>query len=279
MIGVTGATGEVGGRIAQRLGAKGARQRLIVRDPSRAPDVAGAEVAEIGGYDDPAGMREAFAGLDVLFLTSAKEDRDRLDLHYAAVDAAAAAGVGRIVYLSFLAAAPDTTFTFGRDHFHTEQRIKESGIPYTFSRDSLYADYAPLFVGPDDVIRGPAGAGRFAPVTRDDVAEAVTEMLAGDGHAGATYSLTGPRTYDMAEVAALISAASGREVSFHDETIEEARASRRPTGAPDWEIEGWVTSYAVIAAGELDVVTEDVRKLTGHEATDLETLLRSHYAG
>lgn len=278
MIGVTGATGEVGGRLARRLMAVGADQRLIVRDPSRAPDVAGAEVAVIGGYDDPAGMRAAFAGLDVLFLASAKEDENRLDLHYSAVDAAAEAGVGRVVYLSFLGAAPDTTFTFGRDHFHTEERIKTSGLDYTFSRDSLYADYAPLFVGADDVIRGPAGRGRFAPVTRDDVAGAVTEMLVGDGHAGATYSLTGPRTYDFTELAALISELSGRSVSYHAETLEEARESRRPTGAPAWEIEGWVTSYAVVAAGELDIVSDDVRELTGKGAADLADFLRGYYA-
>ena len=278
MLGATGATGEVGGRLARRLAARGADQRLIVRDPSRAPDISGADVAVIGGYDDPAGMREAFAGLDVLFLASAKEDENRLDLHHAAVDAAADAGVGRVVYLSFLGAAPDTTFTFGRDHFHTEERIKAAGLNHTFSRDSLYADYMPLFVGANDVIRGPAGTGRFAPITRDDVADAVTEMLVGSGHENAVYGLTGPRTYDLAEVAALLSEVSGRPVTFQDETLEEARESRRPTGAPDWEIEGWVTSYAVIAAGELDVVTDDVRRLTGHEPSDLETFLRSYYA-
>ncbi len=251
---------------------------LIVRDPSRVPDISGADVAAIGGYDDPAGMREAFAGLDVLFLASAKEDRERLDLHYAAVDAAAAAGVGRIVYLSFLAAAPDTTFTFGRDHFHTEERIRNSGVPFTFSRNSLYADYAPLFVGEDGVIRGPAGSGRFAPVSRDDVADALTEMVLGEGHESAAYAITGPRTHSMDEVASLISEASGRTVTFQDETLEEARESRRPTGAPDWEIEGWVTSYAVIAAGELDVVSPDVRELTGHDPIDLADYLRAYYA-
>jgi NAD(P)H dehydrogenase (quinone) len=278
VIGVTGATGEVGGRLAKRLAARGADQRLIVRDPSRAPDVTGAEVTSFGGYDDPEGMREAFSGLDVLFIASAHEDENRMDLHHAIVDAAAAAEVGRIVYLSFLGAAPDTVFTFGRDHFHTEEAIKATGIPYTFSRNSLYADYMPLFVGPDDVIRGPAGEGRLAPVSRDDIADALAEMTAGEGHENRAYGLTGPRTYDLNEVAALISEASGREVSYQAETIEEARESRRPTGAPDWEIEGWVSSYAVIAANELDVVTDDVRELTGHDPIDLEGFLAGYYA-
>ena len=69
---------------------------------------------------------------------------------------------------------------------------------------------------------------------------------------------------------------SGREVTYVQETLEEARASRAPSGAPDWEIEGWVTSYAVIAAGELDVVADTVKRLTGHEPMTLPEFLERH---
>ena len=82
--------------------------------------------------------------------------------------AAAAAGVRRIVYISFLSAAPDATFTFARDHFHAEEHIKSIGLAWTFLRDSIYLDYIPLFAGEDGVIRGPAASGRIAPVARDD---------------------------------------------------------------------------------------------------------------
>lgn len=72
MIGVSGATGEIGRRLARRLAEAGARQRLIVRDASRTPVVADAEVVEFGGYGDAPGMRSAFAGLTTLFLVSAR---------------------------------------------------------------------------------------------------------------------------------------------------------------------------------------------------------------
>ena len=217
-----------------------------------------------GGYGDRDGMRRAFRGLATLFLASAHEAPDRVEQHRAAVDAAVDAGVGRIVYLSFLGAAPDATFTFARDHFHTEEHIRAAGIPHTFSRQSIYLDFIPGMAGADQVIRGPAGEGRFAPVLRDDVADSLAEMVTGDGHEGQAYELTGPAAVTMAEVAAEITAATGHTVRFEDQTLEEARASRAGTGTPAWELEGWVTSYAAIAAGELDVVTDHVERLSNH---------------
>lgn len=92
------------------------------------------------------------------------------------VRAAAAAGVQRIVYLSFVGAAPDCTFTFGRDHWYTEQAIRESGLDFTFLRDNQYQDIIPHFADADGVIAGPAGDGKVAAVTRADVADCAGEV-------------------------------------------------------------------------------------------------------
>ena len=89
-----------------------------------------------------------------------------------------AAGVERIVYLSFYGASPDSTFTFGRDHWHTEQHIRGSGVAFVFLRDNLYLDVVPLLDSPEGVIAGPAGDGRVAAVARDDVADAAVTVLA-----------------------------------------------------------------------------------------------------
>jgi len=274
-LGVTGATGEVGGRVAARIAHGGLSQRLIVRDPSRAPVLPGADVAQ-ASYEDASAMRAAVQGLGTLFLVSGSEAPDRLGHHTTAVDAAVAAGIERIVYLSFMAAAPDATFTFARDHFHTEEHIRAAGVRFTFLRASLYLDYMPIFCGDDGVIRGPAGTGHFAPVARDDIADVVVAVLAGDGHDGLTYDMTGPERLTMAEVAAHIARAAGRPVSFHDETLDEARASRGHFGAPDWEIEGWVTSYASIATGEMDIVSDTVARVAGHPPQSLDDYLAAH---
>ena len=272
---VPGGTGGLGGRGARRLAERGVGQRLVARDPGRAPELAGAEVAA-GSYDDRDSLRRAFAGAHTLFMVSASEDPDRLRLHANVVGAAADAGVERVVYTSFFGAAPDCSFTFGRDHWHTEELIKGSGLRFTMLRDNLYLDFLPLMVGADGVIRGPAADGRVAAVARDDIADVAAAVLLADGdrHDGRSYDLTGPEALTMAEVAQRLSELAGRTISYHPETLEEAYASRASYGAPDWEVDGWVTTYVAIANGELEAVGGDVAAVAGHPPMGLDDFLR-----
>jgi uncharacterized protein YbjT (DUF2867 family) len=274
-IAVTGSTGGIGGRVARRLAARGIAQRLVVRDTDRAPRLPEA-TAVAASYADPDALRAALTGVDTLLLVSAPESADRVALHTAAVDAAVDSGVSRVVYTSFLGAAADATFTFGRDHWYTEQHIRATGIGYTFLRDSLYADGLPLMVGADRVIRGPAGAGRLAPVTRDDIADVAVAALLDADHAGQTYDLTGPELMTLAEAAEHLSKASGRTVSYLAESLEEAYASRAGYGAPDWEVAGWVTSYAAIGSGEMNVLSDAVARVAGHQPTSVPEFLSAH---
>jgi NAD(P)H dehydrogenase (quinone) len=277
LIAVTGVTGGLGGRVARRLAERGVAQRLVAREPGRAPALDGAEVVT-GSYDDPEGLRRAFQGARTLFMVSASEDPDRLTLHGNVVDAAADAGVERVVYTSFFGAAPDCTFTFGRDHWHAEQRIRASGLRHTFLRDNLYIDFLPLMVGADGVIRGPAGDGRVAAVARDDIADvAVAVLLDGGGrHDGRSYDMTGPGALSMAEVAEVLSRFAGRPVAYHAETLEEAYASRASYGAPGWEVDGWVTTYVAIANGDLETVSGDVAAVAGHPPLSLAEFLANN---
>jgi len=275
LIVVSGATGRLGGRVARRLAAAGVAQRLVVRDPARAPELPGATVAQ-AEYGDADAVRRALDGAGTVLMVSAAETPDRVDRHRTFVDAAVAAGVGQLVYTSFVGAAPDAVFTLGRDHWATEEYIRASGLSYTFLRDNLYADFLPFMVGDDGVIRGPAGDGRAAVVAQDDIADAAVAVLADAGaHAGRTYDLTGPAALTFAEMAATVTAVTGRSVTFHDESLAEAYASRAVYGAPDWQVDAWVSTYTSVAAGELAAVSEDVERLTGHPATSLEELLRA----
>jgi NAD(P)H dehydrogenase (quinone) len=270
---VTGVTGGLGGRVARRLADRGVAQRLVVRDPGRAPELPGAEVVR-AAYGDGEAMRRALDGVDTLLLVSASEAVDRVRLHTGAVDAAVAAGVQRIVYTSFLACSPDATFTFARDHWHTEEHLRQTGVRHTFLRDSLYLDVFPLFAGGDGVIRGPAGDGRVAAVARDDIADVAVAVLLGDGHDGRTYDLTGPAAFTLHQAAEELSRASGRAVTYHAETLDEAYASRAGYGAPHWEVTGWVTTYTAIAAGELDLVSDAVATVAARPPMDLAGFLR-----
>jgi NAD(P)H dehydrogenase (quinone) len=278
LIGVTGATGEVGTRVARRLAERGARMRLIARDASRAPAVEGAEVRVASSYGAREEMEAALAGVETLFLVPGRESVDRVEQHGAAVAAAADAGVARIVYLSFVGAA-DSSFTLGREHGATEEIVRGSGLEWSFPRMNLYMDFIPSMVGDDGVIRGPAGEGRLAAVLRDDIARAVAVVLTEPGHEGRAYSLTGPEAFTLGEAAAEMSRAGGRRVSFVDETLEEARASRARFGAPDWEVEAWISSYVAIARGELCEVSGDIERLTGVPPKGLREWLAEAGAG
>lgn len=275
---VTGATGHLGGLVSQDLDAAGTPHRLVVRDPAsprvpRHPTVTEVTAAEFGDLD---AATRALAGVEVLFMVSASESADRLAQHRTFIDAAAAAGVQHVVYTSFLAAAPDATFTLARDHYATEEHLKASGMAWTFLRDSFYLDFTEAMVGEDGVIRGPARDGACAFVARADVARTATAVLADPAqHAHRTYDLTGPQALTLAEVAATISAVRGTTVTHHDESVEEAYASRAGYGAPDWQVEAWVSTYIAIADGSMATVSTAVRDLTGSQPVSLEQFLRS----
>ena len=270
---VTGSTGGLGGMVARQLAASGFAQRLLVRDAARAPQLDGAH-AVVCSYGDGAASRHALEGAKVLFMVSAAEAEDRLQQHYAFVDAAAEAGVEHVVYTSFYGAAPDATFTLARDHYATEERIKASGMAYTFLRDNFYLDFLPLMTGDDGVIRGPAGDGVFSGVAREDIARSAHAVLRDPAiHKGMTYNLTGPEELSMAQAAEILSAGTGRTVRYQPETVEEAYASRASYGAPQWQLDAWVSTYTAMAAGEMAGLSPDVHGLTGQDPITLAEFL------
>ncbi|MDQ1535643.1 MAG: hypothetical protein QOE58_36 [Actinomycetota bacterium] len=269
-IAITGATGNLGARVARELASQGVKHRLIVRKPAAAPEVPGAEVA-VATYEDSEAMARALEGIGTLFLVSAGESPDRVSLHRQAVKGAALAGVERIVYTSFMGAAPNATFPFARDHSLTEQAIREAGISLTAMRNSLYADVAPLFVGTDGVIRAPAGHGRLAWVARADVARLAAVLLVEPGHEGQIYDVSGPHAIDLHETARLLTKATRRAIRYHAETLAEARESR--SGHPEWLVEGWIGSYRMLDTGEGSVTSHTIEHLTGRPPMTLSEFL------
>jgi NAD(P)H dehydrogenase (quinone) len=307
MIAVTGATGRLGGRVVARLAKLGVKQRLIVRDPARAPNLPGAEIAAASSYGDAIAMGQALKGVETLFLISAR-DRfgillmsalkketppayDRLQQHVTAIDVAAAVGVKRIVYLSVINPAADATFILSKDHYYTEEHIRAIGVPFTFLRMSLYTDNVPLAVSTDFIIRAPAGEGRAAWVTRNDVSDVAIAVLTEHGHEGQVYDITGPEALTMRETAERLSFATGHKITYKMQTPHEARTSRTTSrldrfeaerwavtgrGLSDFEVEVMVTHFLQIATGELANVSDTVPKLTGHKAQSLAEFLQQH---
>ncbi|WP_213815746.1 NmrA family NAD(P)-binding protein [Glaciihabitans sp. dw_435] len=274
-IALTGTSGNIGRKVLERLGGE---HVLIGRDLAKLP--AGGAHRE-AAYGDTDAMTTALAGVETLFFVSGREAPNRLEEHFSVVAAAFAAGVERIVYLSFLGNSENCTFTFGRHHYFTEQRIRETGMKFTFLQDSLYQDYLPFMTDPEGVIRGPAGDGTVSAVSTDDVADVAATILraAADGdpvHDGVTYRVTGPEALTLDDVAAALQKATGRPVRYERETEAEAYASRAKFNAPDFEVEGWVTSYQAIAAGDLSAISDDVQRVTGHAPQSFDEFLLAH---
>jgi uncharacterized protein YbjT (DUF2867 family) len=145
----------------------------------------------------------------------------------------------------------------------------------------MYADFVPFFATRRDgraVVAAPAGEGRASFVSRDDLADVGAAALLDDSGAldGRTLDVTGPQALSLDDAVAVLTEVTGLPAEYRRETVEEAWASRRPSGHPDWEIEGWVTSYLAIAAGEMAPVTGVVEELTGHPARTVAEHLRAH---
>lgn len=275
LIGVTGSTGRLGTQVAYGLHAQGRRQRLLVRDVDRSPQLPGSEVVS-ASYDDGPTAEQAMAGLETVLMISAPEDPGRVQRHCTFIDAAAHAGVRHLVYTSFVGAAEDAEFTLARDHGGTEEYIRASGMDFTFLRDNLYADAFPGMVAPGGVLRGPAGDGRVAAVARRDIGEAAVAVLMDpETHRNRTYELTGPQALTLDEVAAVMSDAQGEDVRYERETVRAAYASRKWYGAPQWELDAWVSTYTAIASGAMARVTSDIELITGLPATTLYEVVRA----
>lgn len=272
---VTGASGNVGGTTARLLSERGLPLRLLANTPSRAPELPGA-IAVKCSYEDTLTTRVALEGVDVLFMVSAPESEDRLDKHLTFVDAAAASGVRHIVYLSFMNAAPNSTFTLARTHFHTEERIKASGMTYTFLRDNFYADFFVELPDEEGRILGPAGDGRVGVVAREDAGRVAAGVLADPGrYENKTLDVTGPEALTLDEIADVLSRVWGRPVTYVRETVEEAYESRKKWPAAQWEYDSWVSTYTSIARGEMDVVSTTVRDVTGRDPLTFEEVARA----
>jgi uncharacterized protein YbjT (DUF2867 family) len=220
MIIVTGATGALNGATVDHLLESMPAEQLVVvaRDPAKAQRVAdlGVEVRR-GDYADPDSLPAAFDGADQLLLVSSSDPHaDAVSLHRTAIDAAVAAGVGRIFYTSHQGASPDTPFGPGRDHAATEKLLNESGIAWTSLRNGFYAHSLSWLLGPwreTSRITVPAD-GPVSWTDRADAAEAAAIILASDGAYDGPTTITANAAPTFEEIAGIASRLVSREIEF-----------------------------------------------------------------
>ena len=275
MIGITGVTGKLGSKVAQLISEQGISARHLARNPQRAALYDNAELVQ-AAFENSLETVEALKGIDVLLIVSASESPNRLQQHFAFLDAAHEAGVKHIVYTSFYNAATEATFTLARDHAKTEKYIKERGFTYTFLRDNFYLDFFLDLCLNNGEIRGPAGNGKVSAVARQDVSEVATTILAKpDKWKNQLLNMTGPADLSMADIVHFVSEQKGEIIPYIDESIEEAYASRKAWPAQDWEYDAWVSTYTAIKEGKQAGVSSDIERVLGRPATSLEQLVKT----
>ena len=285
MIVVTGASGNAGSQVVRALAARGERVRAFVRDPGRARQVLGedAELA-VGDFADAASVRAALEGADALLLSCADDPR-RVGWETAAIDAAVAAGVRRIVKLSAAAAEPGSPVAFWDWHGQVEQYLRSCGTGWVILRASWYMSNvlaAASGVAAEGRLYAPAGKARIAMIDPRDVGAAAAAVLcspghgASAGHEGQTYLLTGPRAITYDEVAAGLSAATRSRVEFTDIPGDAAYQAMIGDGMPGFVAEQIVAMFARLRQGAAAQVSPDVETLTGSAPRDFACFATDH---
>ena len=282
MIVVTGATGQLGRRIVERLldrmpaGEVGAS----ARDPDKAAGLAkrGVRVRH-GDFADPGSLASAFAGASQLLVVSSNAQAhggDALAQHRAAIDAALAAGVRRIVYTSHMAASASSAFTPMHGHAATEQMLRESGVAWTALRNGFYASTVPMAVG-DAAASGVLAApqdGKVSWTTHGDLAAAAAEVLVQEGRFdGPTPPLTALEALDFGDVAAILADLHGRRVDRLVVTDEEQERRMAAHGVPPAVIAIMLGLYRAARAGEFAAVDPTLAALLGRKPTALRAAL------
>ena len=269
MIVVTGATGNVGRALAERLLAAGAPVRALARDPRRVTLPERAEVVRFDP-DEPAAL---FAGATKLFLYAQAGTA-------ALLKAAREHGVRHVVMLSsgIIQEGADETHPIHIMHAEVERQVRDSGLAWTFLRPNAFAtnafQWAPQIRAGETAVRGVFAGGLSAPIHEDDIAAVAERALLDDGHEGAAHRLTGPGATTNAEQVAAIGRAVGRELTFAEVPALEAGPELVPHVPPPM-LDRLLQSFEA-TVGVPPEITDTVEQVTGTPARTFTQWSRDH---
>lgn len=278
---LSGASGQLGQLITQELSGKVNLKDVTLgsrhTDKLAAFAAKGFKTARFD-FDDAAGMEKALKGHDTLLLISGDGPTEtRTAQHKAAIGAAKAAGVKRIVYTSFTNPSAKSQFTFGKSHEDTEAALKASGLSWTFLRNNLYAENlggAVDYAKQAGALALPGSKGKVAFITRADIAKATASALVEKAAGNKTYELTGPKAYDLHEVATILAAKWNKPVTAAELPQEAFAGMLGGMGLPPFLVEALQGLRGGVGAGEYANVSDDFGKLTGKQAESYESYLK-----
>src|SRR5213080_503611 len=253
---VTGATGTIGRDVAKRLSEMGASVRAGVRDQAKARKQFGSDIALAPfDFENEKTFSKALEGVEKVFLLPPLLP-NQLELMNGFVDAAKRAGVRHIVKLSAIGIDDETRPAAVKWHRANEQHIRESGLEFTFLRpNSFMQNFFTYFPPRNGAIYLPWGNGTASFVDTRDIASVAAKVLTSNGHEGKIYTLTGPATLGIAEVARILSEAAGSELKYVDVPEDAARDGMLQAGLPQWQVEPIMELHAINKQSRWSAVT------------------------
>jgi len=270
-IGITGATGQLGRIVVNKLKEKVSADSIIalVRSSSKAADL-GVSTRE-ADYEKPETLESALKDIDTLLLISSSEVGKRATQHQNVIDAARKNGVKWIVYTSLLH-ADTSTISLAGEHLQTEAALKQSGIPFTILRNGWYTEnYGGAIPGAiaGDALLGSAGDGKISAASRKDYAEAAVAVLTTNGHQGKVYELAGDEAFTLTDLGAEISKQSRKNIPYKNLPEDEYATILTNFGLPAGlaaAIAGW---DAGISKGDLFDDSKQLSSLISRPTTPI----------
>jgi len=275
---ITGATGDIGCKVAQLLIRTGERPRVFVRDARKAMARFGDRVdVFVGDLADPDSLRAALQGIDGFFLVNTGPDIPRRD--EIGATAAGAAGVKHLVKLSSMDVQHG--LAIGAWHERGEAAVRASGVTFTMVQPTGFMSnllaWAPT-IKAEGVVRASTGDGRRAFIHSDDIAAVAVKALTTRDYDGQSLPITGPDALSFAEVTARIGAAIGKPLTFQPISDEEARQRYSRHSGSEEETEAHVALWRAIREGRLATVTDNVERVLGRKPIALSQWLTENAA-
>lgn len=285
MILVTGASGHLGNLVVENLLTRIPANEIavLVRNEEKAKELKEKGVhIRIGDYHNPDLLATAFKDVKKVVLISSNDFNDRIGQHKNVIDASKKAGVKHIIYTGVSMNDIETSplKPFLADHYETEAYIKKNGFTYTMLQHSLYAQVIPMFLGEQVVETGvffPAGEGKVAFASREDLAEAIANVAVSDEHNNKTYKMTNTETYSFSDVAKLLTELSGKEVAYVDPTPEIFEETLIGFELPEAIIQMSLGFAAGIKNNDFDTTYPHLENILGRKPQTLKDYLRSVY--
>jgi uncharacterized protein YbjT (DUF2867 family) len=279
MILVTGATGNNGQELVRQLTALGQKVRALVRSPGKAGSLKGpnVELAE-GDFDQPATLDAALKGVDKAFLLTPVAERC-VEWQNAFIQATQRAKVKHVVKFSGMGASPRTSAELLRMHDQTDDRLRNSGVPFTILQPNSFHQNLLSSAGTikaQGVFYWPMKNAQQSTVDIRDINAVAARVFTSTGHEGKTYVITGPEALTFQQAAEKLSAVLGRKIQYRDVPLSAAADGMRQSGMPEWNVRAVTELLGYFASGAAATVTDTVPRLLGRPATSFDQFAKDH---